>query len=113
MTFVKGISGNPSGRPKVLAGVLELAQTHTPSAVRTLATIMEDKKAPPAARVAAALGLLRKTVPDLSSKELTIKKPLEGLSEHELIDLLDTIRQLKAGRVANDGGIATPADTRH
>ncbi len=64
-------------------------------------------------QVTAALGLLKKVIPDLSSKELTIKKPLEGLSEHELIDLLDTIRQLKAGRVGNDGAIATPTDTRH
>ncbi len=113
MKFVRGISGNPGGRPKVLGEVMELAQAHTPSAVKTLAAIMEDKKAPPAARVAAALGLLRKTIPDLSSKELTIKKPLEGLSEHELIDLIDTIRRLKAGRAGTGVDSGTAAPTRH
>jgi hypothetical protein len=52
--FQKGISGNPGGRPKVLGDVQELAR-QKPEAI---ANIMNDEKAPSAARVAAANALL-------------------------------------------------------
>ena len=56
--FPKGISGNPGGRPKVLGDVQELARQKSPEAITTLANIMHNEKAPPAARVAAANALL-------------------------------------------------------
>ena len=56
--FEKGQSGNPGGRPKEVAEVRELAREHTPEAVNTLAEIMLDKDAPPAARISAATALL-------------------------------------------------------
>ena len=56
--FPKGVSGNPGGRPRVLADVQELARAKSPKALDTLEQIMLDEKAPPAARVAAANGLL-------------------------------------------------------
>jgi hypothetical protein len=56
--FPKGVSGNPGGRPKVLGDVQELARQKSPEAITTLANIMHDEKAPPAARVAAANALL-------------------------------------------------------
>jgi hypothetical protein len=56
--FQKGVSGNPGGRPKVLGDVQELARQKSPEAIITLANIMHDEKAPPAARVAAANALL-------------------------------------------------------
>jgi hypothetical protein len=57
-SFPAGQSGNPGGRPKVLADVQALARRHTRKAIRTIAGVMNDKKADPRARVAAALALL-------------------------------------------------------
>jgi HEAT repeat protein len=56
--FVKGISGNPGGRPKAVGFVTELAQKHTESAVATLVTIMKDPKSNAQARASAANALL-------------------------------------------------------
>jgi len=56
--FKKGRSGNPGGRPKVTADVRELARVHTAAAMNALVDIVGNKKAPPAARVAAANSLL-------------------------------------------------------
>jgi hypothetical protein len=56
--FPKGVSGNPGGRPRVLADVQELAREKSPEAINTLVAIMDNEKAPPAARVAAANSLL-------------------------------------------------------
>jgi Family of unknown function (DUF5681) len=56
--FQKGQSGNPGGRPEVVAEVRELAREHTSKAVETLVSIMTNQKAAPAARVSAANALL-------------------------------------------------------
>jgi hypothetical protein len=56
--FKKGQSGNPGGRPKVVAEVKELARAHTGEAIKTLVSIMTDPKSTPAARVSAANALL-------------------------------------------------------
>jgi hypothetical protein len=65
--FPKGCSGNPGGKPKnpkairdrqVIADVKELSRLEGPEAVRQLASIMKDGRAPHAARVSAANSLL-------------------------------------------------------
>lgn len=56
--FRKGQSGNPGGRPRVPAELVELARAQTANAVAILAEIMADKKASASARIAAANALL-------------------------------------------------------
>ena len=66
--FQKGRSGNPGGRPKVVAEVKELARKHTGKAIETLVSIMDNPKAAPAARVSAANAYL---IGDMGSRRNT------------------------------------------
>lgn len=56
--FLKGLSGNPGGRPRVILAVRDMAQRHAEDAVATLAQIMGQQDAPASARIAAATALL-------------------------------------------------------
>lgn len=42
--FVKGQSGNPSGRPKDLQGIKALCQSHAPLAIAAAVKILQSKK---------------------------------------------------------------------
>ncbi len=55
--FPAGLSGNPGGRPKVIAEVRDLARQHTRKAIQTLVTVMQSGESD-SARVAAANALL-------------------------------------------------------
>jgi hypothetical protein len=58
MTFRKGVSGNPSGRPKasprIRRTITELAREHSETALRTLVTVMKSPKSTMTARAIAA-----------------------------------------------------------
>jgi hypothetical protein len=56
--WIKGTSGNPSGRTKEVGIVRDLAREHTTAAIETLVAICKDNKVSPSARVAAASALL-------------------------------------------------------
>lgn len=56
--FQPGQSGNPGGRPKGLAKVAENARAKTDAMLGVLEEVATDKRAPPAARVAAANSIL-------------------------------------------------------
>jgi hypothetical protein len=57
MTFKPGVSGNPSGRPKEIPEVRDLARAHTEAAIKRLAQIMKSDD-DPRASAAAATALL-------------------------------------------------------
>jgi len=56
--FVKGVSGNPGGRPAGVGEIREIAREHTGAAIRILVKVMKDQSAAPSARVGAATALL-------------------------------------------------------
>jgi len=56
--FQPGQSGNPGGRPKLLAEVKALAAEHTKDAIKALSEIAKNPKALAVARVSAANALL-------------------------------------------------------
>ena len=56
--LLAGQPGNPNGRPRVLADVQNAAREHSTEAIKTLAQIMRNPKAPAAARISAACALL-------------------------------------------------------
>jgi hypothetical protein len=55
--WVKGQSGNPGGRPKVLGDLRELARQHAPAAIKELVRLARNAKSE-TARVAAIRELL-------------------------------------------------------
>ena len=86
--FTPGQSGNPGGRPKVLAEVQALAREHTPAAITALAGIVKNTKEPAAARVAAANSLLDRawgraqTTIDVTGK-VTLESLINAALGHE------------------------------
>jgi hypothetical protein len=86
--FPKGVSGNPSGRPKVAGELQELARQQSPEAIATLKAIMQNGKSPAAARVRVAEVLLDrgygKPLQPTALATMEINKRAEDMTDDEL-----------------------------
>lgn len=94
--FVKGTSGNPLGRPRIILTVRDIAREHTEEAIETLAAIMRDEVAPAAARISACTELLNRghgrpvdqRAMLMIGAQLNSDRPVREWSTIELIDRL-------------------------
>ena len=93
-SFKPGVSGNPSGRPprpdtiaarQIFVAVRTAARMLTQEAIDTLAAVMRDGRAPPTARISAAVALLdRGHGRPPQAVELNIGCDLARLTDDEL-----------------------------
>ena len=100
--WVKGQSGNPSGRPKTIGHVRDLARAYTEAAIEKLAQVMNDPKTPKAVQIEAAKALLDRghgrpeqamhltddTTPRFSAIEYRIVEPPQPEHEADAVKLL-------------------------
>jgi hypothetical protein len=96
--WVKGVSGNPGGRPRAIVEVQELARLETAASIRALVRVRDSADAPAAAVVAAATALLdRAWGKPVATHELRHHIEPRHLSDDELIALATTATVVTIG----------------
>jgi hypothetical protein len=104
---------------KAATDIRSLARAHTETAIKTLAGIMREKKAPPAARVAAANSLLDrgwgKAVQPVDAT-INSERSLNEISSSELDEriaaALSRVESLAGGAAGQDSGEEQSSDVR-
>jgi hypothetical protein len=116
--WLPGESGNPSGRPKSIFELAELARAHTAAAIKTLAAIMNDKEVAEPARIAAACALLDRGYgkPVMSVAGLIETGARPQPFEHDRLDDVEVARRLawlleRGVHSAEELGMLTDAET--
>ena len=89
--FLPGVSGNPAGRPVVLAEVVEAARRHSLDAVAVLAEIMNDKTVHPYARARAAIEIKLIAFGGKGAPPSPAAGDVRTLSDAELAAVLDGV----------------------
>ena len=90
--FVKGQSGNPGGRPRVVAEVRELARAHAPEAITELVRLTKEAKSD-TARIAAIKELLDRAY-GKATQLVTVENDEPSLTDMNL-------NELRAGLLAD------------
>ena len=110
--FQKGTSGNPGGRPRVVADVQQLARERSPEAINILANVMRDEKAPPAARVAAANALLDRGYgkPTQPISQTLTKIDPSTMSDEELAAIVRSGKQADARPIGGPSVVVVQSD---
>lgn len=93
--FKPGQSGNPGGKPRTAAEVVLFARDRSMAAMQVLEEVMLDKKESGSVRVAAANSFLDRAW-GKPSQAVSIKDPVEDLSDAELLALMaDAVKAAK------------------
>lgn len=102
MVFVKGQSGNPSGKPKTTfngKSLTEMAREHTDKALDALVGILDSNEAPPAAKVSAASTLLDRGWGKAPQAVLVDASITDESDIGQAAGLLDALDWIRAARV--------------
>lgn len=101
----KGQSGNPSGRPKVPRPVVDKARELSVEAIETLAAVMRDTGATPAARVTAAQSILDRAWGKPTQPIDANVNVLDRLSEQDAALALTVLESLANGEDGTGEGV--------
>ena len=104
MPFVKGISGNPGGKPKELKSIQLAARAISPLALRELKRILNDPDAGKQAKIAAAIAVWDRA---WGRPKQEVAQELSHSMSDSLLTALDQISQRDARlNELRDSGIA-------